>query len=53
MEKRCQVKTFEEYVKELVLHAPKEDVEAFKRFWQEGKRIHAIQLLHKYHIRCD
>ena len=53
MEKRHQTKSMQEYIKELALLAPDKKVEEFKRLWQEGKRIQAIQLLHKYNIRFD
>ena len=53
MEKRLEVKSIEEYIKELAEIAPASEVETCKKFWKEGKRIKAIQLLHKYNIKSD
>lgn len=53
MEKRHEVKSIEEYIKELAEIASASEVETCKKLWQEGKRIQAIQLLHKYNIRFD
>lgn len=50
MQERNQVKTMQEYAKELALVAPSEEVEAFKKLYEEGKRIHAVQILRKYKL---
>ena len=50
MESRSQSKTIEEYVKALTCVASPEEVEKFKKLWNEGKRIHALQMLRQYQI---
>lgn len=53
MGKRNEAKSIEEYIKELAEVASASEVETCKKLWQEGKRIQAIQLLHKYNIKSD
>ena len=53
MEKRHQVKSIEKYIEALAEIASASEVETCKNLWQEGKRIQAIQLLHKYNIISD
>lgn len=50
MRLKTQIKTEEEYACLLAELAPPAVVEKFKQFCNEGKRIHAIQILREYKL---